>query len=168
MEYQTNSRRILGIDPGLANTGWAVVGRNRSGQFVLIDSGCIVTSPREKEGARLLSIYQQLSQLLHVHVPNGGVSIERVFHNQNISSSLSTAAVVGVCQLAAEQMGVATQMFTPQQVKAAVCGHGGVEKAVVKTFVGKLTGVLVKNNHIADAAAAAIAGLLQRVSVGDV
>ena len=158
---QTISRRVLGIDPGLANTGWAVVARKRSGKFVLMESGCIVTSSRDSEGARLLHLYQQVTELYHVHAPNC-VAIERVFHNKNISSSLSTAAVVGVCQLAAEQMGLEIQRFTPQQVKvSAVCGPGGVEKAIVKKFVSKLTGVLVTNGHASDAAGAAIAGLLQ-------
>ena len=168
MEYKTKSTRCLGIDPGLANTGWGVVARKKSGKFVLMERGCLVTLSRESEGARLLHIYQQITELTDVHVPNG-VAIERVFHNQNISSSLSTAAVVGVCQLAAEQMGLEIQRLTPQPVKvSAVCGHGGVEKAVVKSFVEKLTGVSVKNGQFScDAVATAIAGLLQRTSVGD-
>ena len=97
--------------------------------------------------------------MLHVHSPNS-VAIERVFHNKNITSSLSTAAVIGVCQLVAEQAGLDTVMFTPQQVKAAVCGYGRAEKAAVKKFVSRLTGVSVKNGHAADAVAVAIAGLL--------
>ena len=51
--------------------------------------------------------------------------------------------------------------FTPQQVKAPVCGHGGVDKAVVKKFVERLTGVPVKNAHAADSVAVAIAGHLR-------
>ena len=159
MMYQTKSQRIFGIDPGLANCGWAVVVRNRSGKFVLLDSGCIVTSPAESEASRLLQIYQQISELLHVHCPNS-FSIERVFHNKNVSSSLKTAQAIGVIQVAAEQAGVDTKMFTPQQVKAAVCGHGGADKASVKKFVEKLTGTPVRNRHAADAVAVAIAGLL--------
>ena len=48
----------------------------------------------------------------------------------------------------------------PQQVKSAVCGHGGADKASVKKFVEKLTGTPVRNRHAADAVAVAIAGLL--------
>ena len=159
MKYQMRSKRVFGIDPGLANAGWSVVARNRLGNIVLMDSGCIRTSPAESEASRLLQIYQQMSEQLHVHAPNS-VAIERVFHNKNVSSSLTTASVIGVCQLAAEQAGLDTVLFTPQQVKAAVCGYGGAEKAAVKKFVSRLTGVSVKNRHAADAVAVAIAGLL--------
>ena len=80
VKYQTESKRILGIDPGLANCGWSVVARNRSGKYVLMDSGCIVTASSTGESERLLYIYKQITELLHVHVPNC-VAIERVFHN---------------------------------------------------------------------------------------
>ncbi len=49
-----------------------------------MDSGCIRTSPSETEASRLLAIYQQITELLHVHVSPNGVAIERVFHNQNV------------------------------------------------------------------------------------
>ena len=162
MRYQTKSQRCFGIDPGLANCGWSVVARTRAGKFVLMDSGCIRTSPSETEASRLLAIFQRITELLHVHAPNG-VAIERVFHNKNISSSLKTAQVIGICQLTAEQAGIRCEMFTPQQVKASVCGHGGVEKAVVKKFVEKLTGVTVQNGHATDAVACAVGGLLRKV-----
>ncbi len=69
--------------------------------------------------------------------------------------------MIGICQLTAEEAGIRCEMFTPQQVKASVCGHGGVEKSVVKKFVEKLTGVPVKNVHTADAVACAVGGLLR-------
>ena len=157
---QTESKRILGIDPGLANCGWSVVARNRSGKYVLMDSGCIVTASPTGESERLLYIYKQITELLHVHVPNC-VAIERVFHNKNVSSSLTTAQTIGIIELAAAQGSLDVSMFTPQQVKASVCGHGGVDKAAVKKFVECLTGVPVKNAHAADSVAAAIAGHLR-------
>ena len=160
VNYQTESKKVIGIDPGLANCGWSVVVRNRSGKFILMDQGCIKTASSFDEGSRLLQIYQQITELLHVHAPNA-VAIERVFHNKNVTSSLTTAAAIGVIQLGAAQLGLDVSMFTPQQVKAAVCGHGGADKASVKKFVEKLTGVPVKNRHAADAVAVTIAGLLR-------
>ena len=100
VKYQTESKRILGIDPGLANCGWSVVARNRSGKYVLMDSGCIVTASSTGESERLLYIYKQITELLRVHVPNC-VAIERVFHNKNVSSSLTTAQTIGIIELAA-------------------------------------------------------------------
>ena len=164
MKYQTISQRVFGVDPGMANCGWSVVVRNRSGKFILIDSGCIRTSSAESEGARLLTIYQQVSELLHVHVPNN-VAIERVFHNKNVSSSLTTASVIGVCQLASAQMGLDVAMFTPQQVKSAV-GIPNSNKASVLKHVNLLLDAEITNHHEADAAAAAIAGFLMRNDYG--
>ena len=157
--YQLKSKRILGIDPGLANTGWAFLGRNRSGKFVILDAGCITTESTETEGKRLHDIYTRLTELLWTHTPDT-IAIERVFHNKNVSSSLTTAAVIGICQLTAELAGRPSDLFTPQQVKAAVCGHGGAEKPAVKKFVERLTGRTSTNPHTTDATATAIAGLL--------
>ena len=68
---------------------------------------------------------------------------------------------IGIIELAAAEGSLDVSMFTPQQVKASVCGHGGVDKAVVKKFVERLTGVPVKNAHAADSVAVAIAGHLR-------
>ena len=160
VKYQTESKRILGIDPGLANCGWSVVARNRSRKYVLMDSGCIVTASSTCESERLLYIYKQITELLQVHVPNC-VAIERVFHNKNVSSSLTTAQTIGIIELAAAQGSLDVLMFTPQQVKASVCGHGGVDKAAVQKFASRLTGVSIKNAHAADSVAVAIAGHLR-------
>ena len=159
MQYQTTSKRILGIDPGIANCGWCVVIGKRSGKYEFLEGGVITTAVSLSEGARLLKIYQQVSELLHLHCPNH-VAIERVFHNKNISSSLSTAASIGVIELAVEQSGIVSRMFTPQQVKVSVCGHGGADKKSVKVYLEKLIGRSIRNSHVADACACAIAGYL--------
>ena len=159
MQYQTTSKRILGIDPGIANCGWCVVIGKRSGKYEFLEGGVIKTAVSLSEGARLLKIYQQVSELVHVHCPNL-VAIERVFHNKNISSSLSTAASIGVIELAVEQASIVSRMFTPQEVKLSVCGHGGADKISVKVFIEKLIGRSIRNSHIADACACGIAGYL--------
>lgn len=159
MRHETKEPSVLGIDPGLANTGYAVVLRSRNQTFTITASGCIRTEPPATEPARLLHIYEQIGELIDAHVPNL-VAIERVFHNKNISSSLSTAAVIGAIEMRAEQEGRKTQRFTPQQVKTAVCGHSRIKKTAVQKFVEKLTGVSVQNAHTADAIACAIAGHL--------
>ena len=148
--------------------------------LLLMDSGCIVTASSTCESERLrvrylrnlwlrryhllstplLYIYKQITELLHVHVPNC-VAIERVFHNRNVSSSLTTAQTIGIIELAAAQGSLDVLMFTPQQVKSSVCGHGGVDKAAVQKFASRLTGVSIKNAHAADSVAVAIAGHLR-------
>lgn len=68
--YETKNKRIFGIDPGLANTGWAFVGRNRSGKFIVLDAGCITTESTETEGKRLHDIHTRLTELLWTHTPD--------------------------------------------------------------------------------------------------
>lgn len=159
MKYQTRSERCLGIDPGLANCGWAVVGRNASGKYRLLDHGCIETTVDSTESERALSIYQKISEVIGAHMPNM-VAIERVFFNKNVSSAITTGGVVFLCLLAAEQAGIESLQVKPQSAKAAI-GFATADKSRVQQMVSKLTGVSVKNVHAADAAAVAIAGLLR-------
>lgn len=76
--------------------------------------------------------------------------------------------VIGVILLAAELAGLPSLQVNPQRVKAAVTGVGRASKAQVKRMVSKLLGVDIKNGHACDAAAVAIAGLLERSGVVDV
>ena len=154
------SNTCLGIDPGLSNTGWAIVHRKSTGQYAIIACGCIKTDKKESEQKRVHHIYDHICEILHQHAPDL-LAVERVFFNQNPISCLSTAGVSYICLLAAEQVGIQTKVFTPQQVKAA-CGAGTkASKAAVKKFVSKVTNTQINNAHIADATAAAIAGLLK-------
>ena len=160
MTDKTKSTRCLGIDPGLSNTGWAVVSRKRHGAFEMIDCGCIITHKKDTEPQRVLQIYNDIREVLTTHQPDL-LAVERVFFNQNPISCLSTAGVSYICQLAAEQAEIKSMTFTPQQVKAACgCGHRASKNAV-KMFVSKLTKTTITNTHVADAAACAIAGLLK-------
>ena len=152
--------KVIRIDPGLSNTGWAVVSRNRHGAFEMIDCGCITTNKKDTEPTRIHQIYNTIREIVGTHQPDL-LAAERVFFNQNPISCLSTAGVSYICQLAAEQEGIPSMTFTPQQVKMA-CGCGGrATKRAVKNFVSKLTNKPITNSHIADATACAIAGLLK-------
>lgn len=160
MKYRTNSMRCLGIDPGLSNTGWAVVSRDRHGAFGIVDCGCITTDKKQSKPERVHQIYNHICEILQNLVPDL-LAVERVFFNKNPSSCLSTAGVSYLCLLAAEQAGIRSLFFTPQQVKSAVGCSGSGSKSDVKLFVSQLTNTTIKNSHTADAAAAAIAGLLK-------
>ena len=64
------SKICLGIDPGLSNTGWAVVSRNRSGAFEMMDCGCIITHKKDTEPKRVLQIYNAIHEVLATHQPD--------------------------------------------------------------------------------------------------
>jgi len=154
------SKICLGIDTGLSNTGWAIVSQNRQGKYAIVDCGCIITQKKDTEQKRVHQIYSNVLEILCNHDPNL-LAVERVFFNHSPSSCLSTAGVSYICLLAAEQSGVKSRTFTPQQVKSAVGCGGSASKRNVKVFVSKLTRTTITNAHVADAAACAIAGLLK-------
>lgn len=159
-KYKTKSDRVLGIDPGLSNTGFAVVVRNARGAFSILESGCIATDKNESEANRAKQIYQQIRDVIHQHTPDL-IAVERVYFNRNPSSCLSTAGISYVCLLAAELSCVPSVWISPQTAKAAATGFGSASKESVRKFIYKLTGETLTNSHQADAAAVAIAGLLK-------
>lgn len=162
--YQTDSDRVLGIDPGLSHTGYAIVVRNARGAFSILESGCLATDKKETDAKRARQIYEQIQEILHQHTPDL-VAVERVYFNRNPSSCLSTAGISYICLLAAEQAGIASVQISPQTAKAAATGFGSASKESVRRFIAKLTDETLTNSHQADAAAVAIAGLLKARSV---
>ena len=148
----------LGVDPGIANTGIAVVARSMGG-YRLIGSKLIISTPELAKAERLYLIYSTVKQLLNSYGCSF-VSIEKCYHNKNVSSSQSTAYVIGAVMCASAAMDVQVIEVTPQQVKG-VTGLG--PKCNKKMVVRVMSGLLKQpdlNNHVADAAACAIAGIL--------
>ena len=161
MKDNTNAVRCLGIDPGLANCGWSVVSRPRSGRFQHLASGVIRTESSACDAVRYATIYNAVNALIAEHAPDV-LSIESVYFNKNVSSCLSTASVIGVILLSAELSRMPSIQVRPQSVKAAVTGGGRASKAQVSKMVAKLLRVDIQNAHASDAAAVAMAGLLQK------
>ena len=155
-------KTAIGIDPGIGNTGYACVKRHASG-YTLIDSGAITTSTKDPLGRRLHHHYCNFYWLLRDHRPDI-FSIEMVFHNRNISSSISTASVIAVAELAGVMQCVPAIQVKPQDVKSAVTGRGTASKEHVKRMVNRILSADIRNHHEADAAAVAIAALLKGTS----
>lgn len=156
---ETTKRHLcLGVDPGIASTGWGIVQRKPTG-FARLDSGVISTNAVLPIGTRLEIHFDGFKELLAEHAPTL-VCIEAVFFNRNIKSCISTASVIAVIELACIQRGTPTLQVKPQAVKAAVTGRGTSAKEQVKRNVNKLLRTEITSSHEADAAAAAIAGLL--------
>ena len=159
MRYKTKSVRCLGIDPGIANTGWAVVAKSSHG-YTLIADGRIQTPASESTGERKpLTIYKAVSEVVECETPDK-IAIERCYHNKNISSSQSTGAVIGVVQLVGAQIGIEVSEFTSQQVKACSGMGGGADKKSVQRMMCKIFKRERLNAHIADTVACAVGGVL--------
>lgn len=147
---------VLGIDPGLANTGYGVVQR-RSGRLVALDGGCIETRSETPPERRLATIHAMIADLIARHEPDA-VALEALYFGQNVRSALGVGQARGVVMLAAGQRGLVCHDYTPQQVKGAVCGSGLAQKAQVQRMVQSLLGLteLPRPDHAADALAVAI------------
>ena len=149
---------VLGVDPGIANTGLAVVSRSLSA-YRLLESQLVKSTPNLPKAERLLGIYEQAFILLR-DFNCDLVSIEKCYHNRNVSSSQSTGAVIGAVMCASALMHVPVVEVTPQQVKASTGLGGKCDKEMVVKVMTRLLKQKTLNNHIADAAACAVAGAL--------
>ena len=147
-----------GIDPGIANTGFAIIERLPT-LYRLLRSGSIRTASSAPIGNRLDAIYTEIHALLADYRPRL-VALESVYFNRNVSSCISTAGVIAICELAIVQVGIAARQIKPQIAKRAVTGKGTASKRYVNWMVNRLLRSDIKNHHEADAAAIAITGLL--------
>jgi crossover junction endodeoxyribonuclease RuvC len=147
---------VLGIDPGLANTGYGVVAR-RGGRLVALDGGCVETAAGLASERRLAAIHARVAELLDEHAPDA-VALEELYFGANARSAFAVGQARGVVMLAAGQRGIACSGYTPQQVKSAVCGTGRAAKDQVGRMVQALLALPVPPtpDHAADALAVAI------------
>jgi crossover junction endodeoxyribonuclease RuvC len=147
---------VLGIDPGTANTGYGVVARDGA-RLVALDGGTIVTAAGLDVGARLAAIHGRVLALLDEHEPDA-LAVEDLYFGANARSAFAVGQARGVVILAAGQRGLRCSSYTPQQVKAAVCGSGRAGKGQVQRMVQRLLSLadLPAPDHAADALAVAI------------
>lgn len=125
--------RILGIDPGLATVGWAVLECVR-GQSRPVAYGAIITPAHTDIEARLLMIKNDLEEIIKKYGPDE-MAIEELFFNTNITTGIAVAEARGVILCTAHALGVRISEYTPLQVKQAVVGYGKAEKQQVIAMV---------------------------------
>ena len=126
----------MGIDPGVANTGFGVV-RVAGGAMSAVDGG-VIEAPADLEPAgRLARIHSALSELIAWHEP-AALALEDLYFGKNVRSALGVGQARGVVMLAAAERDIPCFDYTPQAVKMAVCGSGAAAKAQVQRMVGTL------------------------------
>lgn len=147
---------VLGIDPGLANTGWGVI-ETRGSLARARAYGCIHTEADEPLHERLGRICNELSEAIGRYEP-ASVAIEDIFFGQNTRSAILTAHARGAALVACSQCGVEVASYTPMQIKQAVVGTGAADKRQVTYMVRNVLALDhdPKPDHCADALAAAV------------
>lgn len=127
---------ILGIDPGLARTGWGVIERSH-GHDRLIAYGCIETPAKTPDHERLVTLFTQLRTIIKQYKPGQAV-VEKLFFEKNAKTAIQVGQARGVVMLALSRAKIPQQDVTPLQVKQAVAGYGKASKDQVQRMVKTL------------------------------
>jgi crossover junction endodeoxyribonuclease RuvC len=148
--------RVLGIDPGTAACGYAIV-HESDGRLRALDHGLWQTSARERPELRLKTIFVHVQELVARYAPDA-VALEESFVGVDARTALSVGQARGAVLAASALAGVECAEYAPARVKQAVCGYGRAEKAQVQRMVKTILGLgeLPGSTHASDALAVAI------------
>ena len=158
--------RILGIDPGIRQTGYGILDVEGS-RHRWVASGLICPDPHETLPRRLLAIDQALTALLDLHEPETA-AIEEVFFHKNAKSALTLGQAQAAAVLAVARRELTLSFFAPREVKLALTGQGGANKQQVRFMVERILGRSFEESALdeTDALALAICGAGRAMEVG--
>ncbi|MCL4418974.1 crossover junction endodeoxyribonuclease RuvC [Patescibacteria group bacterium] len=154
--------RVLGIDPGIARTGWGII-EEISGKFSALDYGCFETFSSLETPKRLSEIYDKIIFLINKYKVNA-LSVEELFFNTNAKTAFVVGQARGVVLLAGAQKKIEIEVYTPLQVKIAISGYGRAEKAQVGKMVKTILNLseIPRPDDTADALAVGLTHLFSR------
>jgi len=124
---------ILGIDPGMARLGWAIL-ENQKSNIKSIDFGCIETDAGGKIENRLLTIEKEIEKIIQNYKPDV-LAIEDLFFGANSKTALIVGQARGVALLSAGKANLPVSVYTPLEVKMALTGYGRADKNQIKHMV---------------------------------
>lgn len=146
---------VLGIDPGLGVCGWACIAVTGE-QATLMDSGAIRTKPADPMALRLLSICNQIRDLVLTHAPDD-VAIEDVFLAKDARAAFALGQARGAAIVGAALAGCTVHTYSALQVKQSVTGNGRASKEQVGYMVQRLLALSEPMHPVDSSDAAAIA-----------
>lgn len=147
--------RIIGLDPGLRNTGWGVI-EVEANRFRYIADGTVRPKPGRPLSARLRDLHDGLTEAIAEYIPDEA-AVEEAFVNMNPKSTLKLGEARGVVVLAPALAGLAVAEYSANRVKKAIVGAGHASKEQIQMMVGRiLPGCEFSSADAADALAVAI------------
>ncbi len=153
--YERRVMRILGLDPSLSSTGWAII-ETENNRLRYVADGFIKTDTKKTIAERLAEILRTLKQVIELYKPDEA-AIEKVFLNSNAVSTIKLGMARGVVITAPALYNIPVTEYEPNKVKKAVVGVGHADKNQVEKMVQVLLpGCKPKNNDSSDALAMAI------------
>ncbi len=151
--------RILGIDPGTAICGWAIIDKEDYDNKA-VDYGAIVTPSEMDVSQRLALIYGGLVKIIDRYAPEYG-AVEKLFFGQNTKTALAVGQSRGVALLALSHHDIPIVEMAPTEVKQTVAGYGRADKHQVQIMVARLLHLaeIPTPDDAADALAIAMTGI---------
>ena len=156
-EILNNSQLIIGIDPGIRNTGWGIV-RLFENRFSHVDHGVIIPSTIDNDPVRLNFISLELNSVLKKYKPTSA-SIEKIFVHASGESALKLGMARGVALQVLASAKLSIIELAARLIKKSLTGSGSADKIQVKFMVENILNVSVDKLDASDALAIAIAGL---------
>ena len=149
--------KIIGIDPGTAKMGYAIIDSIDKNNTKLLETDILVTSSKLEDGDRLRFLFNGLTELLKNYQPKVMV-IERIFFNMNAKTAISVGQARGICMLAAANAKVKTIEYTALQAKKLLTGYGRATKKQMQEAVKDILKLpkIIKSDDANDAVAMAL------------
>lgn len=154
--------RILGIDPGTATTGWAII-EQKENNLQAFAYGLIKTSKSKTDEQRILEISQDLDKIIKKYTPQEA-AIEKLFFFKNQKTIIEVGQARGAVLLTLIQKNIKIFSYTPLQVKQSMTGYGRAEKKQMQFMAKNILGLkkIPSVDDTADAIAVALCHLSSR------
>jgi len=156
----TETRVVIGIDPGTAITGYGLIEESKNGDLTWLSHGVITTASDWDEPQRLLHLYRSLLAIIKDSKPNC-CAVEKLFFQKNVKTALNVGQGRGAALIAVAEAGLEIGEYSPLAIKQAVVGYGKADKKQVQQMVKLLLNLndVPKPDDAADALAVAICHL---------
>ena len=157
--------KLLGIDPGLRNTGWGVV-ESEGNRLNYLGDGAINSSPKLSLPERLVQLHDGLTQVIDEFKPEEA-AVEETFVNVNPASTLKLGQARGIALFVPSKFGLSVYEYSPNLIKKSIVGSGHATKKQVQAMLTiLLSGCVFHSADSADALAVAICHAHHRGSAG--
>jgi crossover junction endodeoxyribonuclease RuvC len=155
---KNKSTIIIGVDPGIADTGYGII-KEENGKLFVLEYGSIKTSAKAILPERLCALRKKLSALVEKYQPSIAV-VEQLFFCTNVKTALTVGQARGVILVSLADQGLKIIELTPLQVKQGLTGYGKADKRQMQQMVKAVLNLkeIPKPDDAADALAMAVCG----------
>lgn len=156
--------KIIGLDPGISKTGWAIINLKEKNSIEFLGGGAISTDGKLGTGERLHIIFEELKKVISLYSPDEA-AVEKIFVNKNPKSSLTLGYARAIAILILQMTDLSMNEYDANYIKKSITGNGHADKDQIIFMVKQIVKNLnIKCHHTADALATAICHAYTRSS----